>query len=80
MKRNVTITLDDATARWARVEAARRDTSLSDFLASLLRERMSRDTEYARAMEAYLATQPVRLSDGGPYPSRETLHERHDLR
>jgi hypothetical protein len=81
MKRNVTITLDEATARWARVEAARRDTSISDFVGSLLRERMQQDLEYERAMNAYLAAQPSRLKKrAGRYPPRSTVHERTRLR
>lgn len=80
MRRNVTITLDEATARWARVEAARQDTSLSDFLASLLRERMTQEQEYARAMEAYLAVTPKKLKRSGSYPKRGSVHDRGLLR
>ena len=79
MKRNVTITLDEHTARWARVEAARRDTSVSDFVGSLLRERMQHDLAYDRAMAAWLALKPVALKRLGRYPGREAVHER-DLR
>ena len=39
--RNVTVTLEEEAARWARIEAARRDTSVSRLLGELLRERMS---------------------------------------
>jgi hypothetical protein len=38
--KNVTVTLDAETARWARIEAARRETSLSRFLGDLLRREM----------------------------------------
>jgi hypothetical protein len=38
--RNVTVTLEDDVARWARIEAARRDTSVSRLLGELLKERM----------------------------------------
>jgi hypothetical protein len=37
----VTITLEDDVAEWARIEAARRDTSVSRLLGSLLKEHMS---------------------------------------
>jgi len=80
MRRNVTITLDEATARWARVEAAKQDTSLSDFLASLLRERMTQEQEYARAMQAYLAVTPKKLKRSGSYPKRGSVHDRGLLR
>ena len=39
--RNVTVTLEEDVARWARIEAARKDTSVSQLLGALLKERMS---------------------------------------
>ncbi len=39
--RNVTVTLEEDVAQWARIEAARRDTSVSRLLGALLKERMS---------------------------------------
>jgi hypothetical protein len=39
--RNVTVTLEEDVAHWARVEAARRDTSVSRLLGALLKERIS---------------------------------------
>ena len=39
--RNVTVTLEEEVAEWARIEAARRDTSVSRLLGELLKERMS---------------------------------------
>lgn len=80
MKRNITVALDDATARWARVQAARQDTSVSDFLGSLLRERMAAETAYERAQEAYLELKPVKLKKTGSYPQREEVHERRRIR
>ncbi|MGQ0814089.1 MAG: hypothetical protein ACT4O1_06440 [Gemmatimonadota bacterium] len=80
MKRNVTITLDEATARWARIEAARQDTSVSEFVGSMLRERMTQDDEYARAMAEYFALPPAKLKRSGTYPKRDSVHERTRLR
>lgn len=34
---NITITLDDETARWARITADKRDTSVSKLLGEMLR-------------------------------------------
>jgi len=76
--RNVTVTLDDETARWARVEAAKRDVSLSGFLSEVLRERMIGAAAYADAMERYLARPAADL--GGAAPSREEIHDRAALR
>ncbi len=75
--RNVPISLDDETADWARIEAARQDISVSRFVAGLLREQMDRDDRYEQAHRSYLAQQPGDLSSGsGGYPSREELHQR----
>lgn len=38
--RNVTVTLEQDVAQWARIEAARQDTSVSRLLGELLKERM----------------------------------------
>jgi hypothetical protein len=39
--RNVTVTLEEDVAQWARIEAARQDTSVSRLLGTLLKERIS---------------------------------------
>ena len=39
--RNVTVTLEEEVAQWARIEAARQDSSVSRLLGALLKERMS---------------------------------------
>ncbi len=78
--RNVTVTLDDETARWARIEAAKREMSVSRFIREILRERMAGQVTYEAAMERYLAREPVPLKRGGAYPRREELHDRADLR
>lgn len=79
--RNVTITLDEETARWARIEAARRDTSLSRFVGELLEERMRRDDRYREAMRRFLSRPRKPLSrPGDTYPSREELHDRDAIR
>ena len=50
--RNVTVTLEEDVAQWARIEAARRDTSVSRLLGELLKERMStHDGSAAEAVE-----------------------------
>jgi plasmid stability protein len=75
--KNVTISLDDETARWVRVEAAEHDTSVSRFVGDLLRERMRRNAEYEAAKESFLARQPRPMREPGEkLPSREELHER----
>ncbi len=78
--RNVTITLDERVAAWARARAAQRDQSLSRYVSDLLRAQMDRDAAYDAAMQAFLAAKPVHLKSRGRYPSRESLHDRSGLR
>jgi predicted DNA-binding ribbon-helix-helix protein len=77
--RNVTVSLDEEVALWARLEAARRDTSVSRLLGDLLKERMVRESRYDRAMESALARGPFLASDGR-YLSREEVHDRARVR
>jgi hypothetical protein len=78
--RNVTITLDEETAVWLRIEAARRDTSVSKLVGSLLRRGMAEDQQYEPAMRSFLARGIRPLKQAGTYPARDTLHSRADLR
>jgi hypothetical protein len=77
--RNVTVTLEPELARWARVEAARQEMSVSRFLATLLKERMTAQDGYAAAMRRALARKPFLKTDGR-YLSREEVHDRSRLR
>jgi hypothetical protein len=77
--RNVTITLEESVARWARIEAARQDTSVSQLLAGILKERMREKDDYERAMRQALARKPFLKTDG-KYLSREEVHERSRVR
>jgi hypothetical protein len=78
--KNVTITLDQAVAQWARLEAARENTSVSRFVGNLLAERMRHSQAYDAAMEHYLSVKPRDISNGKPYPRRDELHDRTGLR
>ena len=65
--RNVTVTLEEDVAQWARIEAARQDTSVSRLLGALLKERMSvQDGSAAEAAERLASFgKRHRLSLGG---------------
>ncbi len=79
--KNVTITLDEETAAWARAQAASQGMNLSRMIGELLEARMREHSEYEQAMQRFLARKPVRLGRGGRrYPKREELHERPRLR
>lgn len=75
--KNVTITLDDEVAQWARVWAAKQNTSISQLLGALLRRRMQEENGYQAAMQQFLARTPKALKPQGErYPNRESLYER----
>ena len=78
-QRNVTVSLEEEVALWARLEAARRDTSVSRLLGDLLKEQMSREQRYERAMRAALKRQPFLKTDGR-YLTRDELHDRARIR
>jgi hypothetical protein len=77
--RNITVTLEEDVARWARLEAAHRETSVSRLLAAILKERMLERDGYEGAMRRALARKPFLRTDGG-YLSREEVHDRARLR
>jgi hypothetical protein len=77
--RNVTVTLEETVARWARMEAARQDMSVSRLLAGILKERMEENDRYEKAMREALARKPFPKSDGR-YLTREETHDRARLR
>lgn len=75
--KNITISLDDEVAHWARVWSAKNDTSVSRMLGKLLKKRMSEETGYAAAMQQFLSSSPTALkAKGETYPDRDSLYER----
>ena len=79
--KNVTVTLDEKAAAWARQNAARRNISLSRFLGELLEKTMRESREYERAMRQYLSGEPAPLKRRkSRYPSRDEVHDRRNLR
>ena len=77
--RNVTVTLEEPVAYWARMEAARQETSVSRLLGSLLKERMLLDQSYEMAMNRALNRESFVKSDRR-YLTREEAHDRDGLR
>ena len=79
--KNVTVLLDEEVALWARIWAARHNTSVSRLLGELLAERMREETGYEAAMRRFLSRRPKQLKNKGEsYPDRDELHERDLLR
>ncbi len=77
--RNVTVTLEEEVARWARLEAARQDTSISRLLGGILKQRMMETDQYEKAMRRALSGKPL-FRSGGKRLTREEMHERSGLR
>lgn len=77
--RNVTVTLEEEVAQWARIEAARKDMSVSRLLGTILRERMLDEDGYEKAMRRALSRKPFLKTDGR-YLTREEAHDRARLR
>ena len=73
--KNVTVTMEDSVADWARIEAARRNTSVSRLVGEMLAEKMRRDDAYERAMQEWLQRDLSFSSDGSPYPKRDDLYD-----
>jgi len=70
--RNITITLEEEVARWARIEAATRDTSVSRFLAGILKERMVQ-SDRDRTAEESARDDKALLKSESPYLSPEEV-------
>jgi hypothetical protein len=79
--KNVTVTLDEETARWARIEAARADMSVSRFIGEMLKERRDRSSDYDAARARYFSQEPgIHRQPGLTLPGRDGLHDRARLR
>ncbi len=73
--KNVTVTMEESVADWARMEAARRNTSVSRLLGELLAEKMRHDDAYERAMREALQFRSYGVSSG-PYLTDDEMYER----
>lgn len=76
--KNITISADDETARWVRIEAAKHEMSVSRFVGRLIREKRESGDEYEAAMKRFLSRdrKPLRSDPSIPYPTREEMHDR----
>lgn len=70
--KNVTVTMEDSVADWARMEAARRNTSVSRLVGEMLAERMRRTDRYERAMREALKFRSIAFE--GPYLTRDEIY------
>lgn len=83
---NLTITTDEETLRWARIEAAKQNTSVSRLVGDMLAAQRKRGDDYDRAMEEYLSSPPWSLppeplrADGRRWPTRDEIYDRPVLK
>lgn len=79
--KNVTITLDPETAQWARMEAARRNTSVSRLVGEMLAEYRQRESRTKQAAQRFFSRPAARISrQDESYPDRASLYDRPVLR
>ena len=82
--KNVTITVDDTALEWARIEAAKRNTSVSRLVGEMLLEKMQREDAYARAEREWLADDVTFVSSATfaaqPYPRRAEIYADTDAK
>jgi hypothetical protein len=69
--KNVTITVEDLALEWARIEAAKRNTSVSRLVGEMLADKMRLTDAYQRA-----AHDRTWRSDGSAYAKRADLYDR----
>ena len=70
--RNVTVTMEDSVAEWVRLEAARRNTSVSRLVGEILAEKMRHDDAYERAMREALRFEPLPFE--GKFLTRDQIY------
>ena len=73
--KNVTITVDDTALEWVRVEAAKRNTSVSRLVGEMLQEKMQLAAPYQRAPHDWQTTEPPSASCGAAYPCRSRAED-----
>jgi hypothetical protein len=78
--RNVTITLEEEVARWARIRAAGENKSVSRLVGEMLKEFMQKEQTYEDAMTDYFSRGAQSVTKNGKYPAREKLYDRKVLR
>lgn len=74
--KNVTITLSQEAALWARKKAAEQNTSVSKLVGKMLEDQMRLSDEYWRAYDKWRNLGPIDGADASKRMGREDAHER----
>ncbi len=77
--KNVTITVEESALEWARIEAARRNSSVSRLVGEMLADKMRQEDAYAQAMRKATKLESWGASEG-PYFTRDALYDRNNFR
>ncbi|GJE40562.1 hypothetical protein [Methylobacterium persicinum] len=73
----ITVSLDDVVLQRAQEDAAREGTSLSEFIAKTVEQRVGRPTlPQSEAMKRFLAGPPLHVLDAnGKAPTRDQMYD-----
>jgi hypothetical protein len=74
--KNITITISEEAARWARRKAAEENTAVSRLVGRMLENQMRMTDEYWEAYERWKALKPLPGIADEPRLSRDEMHER----
>ncbi len=77
--KNVTITVEDGALEWARIQAAKRNSSVSRLVGELLAEKMHQEDAYEQAMREALKFESWGASEGA-FLSRDEMYDRARFR
>ena len=74
--KNLTITVEDSVLEWARIEAAKRGTSVSRMVGEFISEMQRREDAYERALQSWRHDQRTWSSNGKPVAPAASRRER----
>jgi hypothetical protein len=74
--KNMTITVSEEVAHWARKAAAEKNISVSKLVGRMLEEEMRRTDEYWKAYERFKKIKPIKGLDASKRLSRDELYDR----
>lgn len=74
--KNVTITLSEEAAHWARTKAAEQNLSVSKLVGRMIEDQMRLNDEYWRGLAEWRELKPVAGASAAVRMSREDSHRR----
>jgi len=74
--KNVTITLSEDAARWARAKAAEENTSVSKLVGRMLEDQMRASSRYWQAYEKWKRVGTIKGFDASRRLKRDQLYDR----